>query len=108
MTLTRINTLLKFLEESPDDTFLLFALAQEYKQLAQFEPAISWYIKLKNLDPDYVGLYYHLAESYAKLDDLTNAMVTYDEGMAIARKLNDQHALSELSNARTNLEMEML
>ena len=72
------------------------------------DEAIKTYRKLESMDPDYVGLYYHLAHCYVILENNTEALEVYNAGIEIARKLNDHHALSELQNARTNLEMEML
>jgi len=35
----------------------------------------------------------------------TRALKTYQEGMAIAQAVKDQHAYSELQNAKMNLEL---
>ena len=108
MTTDRLNTLLQLVKENPEDTFVLFAIAQEYKQAADFSTAITWYNKLRKVDGNYIGLYYHLADAYAQSGDSDAAFSTYEQGVRIAREINDQHALSELLNARINLEMELL
>lgn len=104
----RLKTLLQWLEEKPTDSFLIFAVAQEYHKTERFEEAIKTYRKLEKVNPDYVGLYYHLAHCYVTVENHGEALDVYNSGIEVARKLNDQHALSELLNARTNLEMEML
>jgi tetratricopeptide (TPR) repeat protein len=104
----RLKILLQWLDEKPNDSFLIFALAQEYHKREDYEAAIKTYRKLETKDPDYVGLYYHLAYCHVLLENNTEALEVYNAGIEIARKLNDHHALSELQNAKTNLEMEML
>lgn len=104
----RLATLLEWLKEKPGDSFLNFALAQEYQKMDNLEEAIKTYLQLKSADPDYVGLYYHLAHCYVTSENPDEALQVYNSGIEVARKLNDQHALSELLNAKTNLEMEML
>ncbi len=103
----RLQQLTGMLKEDPNDEFLLFAIAQEYTKLEQLETAIDHYNQLKNMNPEYVGLYYHLAAAYAELELVKEAARTYEEGILIAQKLGDQHALSELMNAKMNFELEM-
>jgi hypothetical protein len=54
-----------------------------------------------------VGMYYHLAKLYEKLENVDLAIQTYTEGINVAKRLSDFHALSELNSAKMNLEMEM-
>lgn len=100
----RLQTLLQFLEASPDDAFLRFALAKEYEGLQQDEDALAAYLQLRAQYPDYVGLYYHLGKLYERRQALQPALDTYTEGMAVATRLGDRHALSELAAARLNLD----
>lgn len=103
----RLKQLQGFLESQPDDSFILFAIAKEYEGMEQYEKAEEHYRYLKSVDPDYVGLYYHLGQLQEELDKADDAMLTYNEGIEIAKKLKDQHALSELQGVKVNLEMEL-
>lgn len=103
---SRVETLLAFLEDDPNDTFVLFALAKEYEKIGTRKKALDTYLQLKEVDSEYVGLYYHLAKLHEDLNDRDSALITYDEGIQVAKKLADFHALSELHNAKTNLEIE--
>lgn len=96
---TRIIKLLKFLEESPNDPFLIYALATEYNNLGDRGMAQKFYEELINNHPDYVGTYYHLAKFYLLQNEMDKALKTYKDGMAIARSQRDQHAFSELQTA---------
>ena len=95
------------LEKDPQDSFLLFALAKEYQQNDRLQEAEEYFLKLHQVDPDYIGLYYHLAKNYELLGMNDQAKRTYVEGIEIAKKHKDLHAESELRNALVNLEMDM-
>lgn len=101
----RIETLLNFLKEDPEDGFVRFALAKEYEKIGTLKKALDTYLELKKIDANYLGLYYHLGGLYEVLNEKEKALITYDEGIVIAKKLADFHALSELHNAKTNLEI---
>ena len=102
---SRLNQLLKYLENDPDDSFLIFALAKEYEMQNQLEMALQKYLQLKEKDSDYIGLYYHLAKLYETLKKETLALSVYNEGLELGKKLKDFHAISELNNAKMNLEL---
>lgn len=104
---SRLNKLLELYDVDNHDSFVLFAIAKEYEYLEKLEYAINSFESLKSVDANYVGLYFHLAALYQKVDNFEAAMQTYDEGIAIAKKLPDFHALSELVNAKQNLELEL-
>ena len=103
----RLESLLEMMRDSPNDGFLLFAVAKEYEGNDDSEKAIEYYEKLRNVDPEYVGLYYHLAGLYAELEMSDKALIIYDKGIEIAERLKDLHALSELKGARLNFELEL-
>lgn len=101
----RIESLLEFLKEDPEDGFVRFALAKEYEKLGTLKKAIDTYLDLKKIDSDYVGLYYHLGGLYEVLNEKEEALKIYDEGIVVAKKIADFHSLSELHAAKTNLEI---
>lgn len=100
----RIDTLLEFLKEDPEDGFVRFALAKEYEKIGTLKKALDTYLELKEIDINYIGLYYHLGGLYEKLGEKESALETYTQGIEIAKKMADFHSLSELHNAKTNLE----
>ncbi len=106
MQKNRIDTLLNFLKDDPSDSFLMFALAKEYEKIGTLKKALDTYNTLRENDPDYVGLYYHLAALQLELSMPEKAIETYDKGIEIAKKIADFHALSELHTARMNLDVD--
>lgn len=107
MTSDRLTRLMAFLKESPDDSFILFAIAKEYEKLNATAEALTFYEKLVTLDPDYVGTYYHLGKLHEQAAENEKALAIYQKGIDVAKKIKDQHALSELMGAKMNLEMEL-
>ncbi|MEE9438040.1 MAG: hypothetical protein V3V14_03500 [Saprospiraceae bacterium] len=107
MNTNRIETLKQFLAEDPEDSFIMFALAKEYEKIGTLKAALETYLDLKSMDVNYVGLYYHLGALQIELGDKESALTTYTEGIEIAKKQADFHALSELHTVKTNLEIEL-
>lgn len=105
-TSPRLQQLLQFHSENPNDAFLLFALAKEHEKLANTETALAFYQKIVTNSPDYVGVYYHLGKLLEKTNNPDQALETYKAGMVIAQKIGDRHALSELAEAKLELDDE--
>lgn len=103
MQVDRLQKLLEFLKNEPDDEFLLYALATEYLRLNQADTALAYYERLVKDHPGYVGTYYHLGKLYEALNRKQDAIITYQNGMKIAREARDNHALSELQGVYNEL-----
>lgn len=96
MQSNRLEKLLEFLKNEPNDEFLQYALATEYLRLNDTANALAYYEKLINEHPDYVGTYYHLGKLYEALNRKDDAIKTYERGMEVAQKKRDNHAFAEL------------
>lgn len=107
MSTDRLKQLLDFYKNAPKDSFLIFALAKEYESLQNISEALAYYLKLEELDPNYIGLYYHLGKLYEVLEENIKAQKTYKTGIVISQEAGDYHAVSELNNALQNLEIQM-
>ncbi len=103
----RLKILLEMYDVQNHDSFVLFAIAKEYQYTGDLKKAIEIFEELKMKDEKYVGLYYQLAKLYEEEGNTGVALQVYEEGINQAKKLADFHALSELMNAKTNLEMEL-
>ena len=92
----RLEKLLEFLKNEPNDEFLQYALATEYLHLNEADKALEYYENLVNNHPNYVGTYYHLGKLYEALNRKPDAISTYEKGMETAKAQRDNHAFSEL------------
>jgi tetratricopeptide (TPR) repeat protein len=96
MEMNRLEKLLEFIQNEPNDEFLKYALATEYLRLNDTEKALSYYEDLVNNHPGYSGTYYHLGKLYEALNRKQDALDIYEKGMAITKEKRDNHAFSEL------------
>ena len=102
----RLEQLKEMLEKSPEDSFLLYALAQEFTKLGQTDEALKFYRQLIEDHPEYTGTYYHLGKLYERLNNTDKAVYTYRKGLEMTRRLGAQHDYSELLGALSLLEDE--
>jgi tetratricopeptide (TPR) repeat protein len=100
----RLQYLCNLLESSPNDAFVLFAIAKEHESAGDNVQALAFYLRLNETAPNYVGTYYHLGKLYEQQEDFNNAILTYKQGIEISRQAGDRHAMSELQGALLNLE----
>ncbi|WP_161888153.1 heme biosynthesis protein HemY [Pontibacter russatus] len=98
MNESRLEQLYGFLKDDPNDPFLLYAIATEYRQ-ADPEKAREYYEKLLAEHESYVGTYYHAAKLYEETGQNDMAEQTYKKGMQISRREGNMHAFSELQQA---------
>jgi tetratricopeptide (TPR) repeat protein len=96
MEISRLDKLLEFIKNEPNDEFLKYALATEYLRLNQVDKALEYYEELVNDHPGYTGTYYHLGKLYEALNRKDAAVKIYETGMKITKEKRDNHAFSEL------------
>lgn len=105
MNQERIEQLLIFRQENPNDPFIIYALATEFKDSFP-KKSKSYYDQLLSEFPDYIGTYFHAAALYAEHFDRDRAEEIYKAGIERAEALKEHHALKELKNAYTNFTFE--
>ncbi len=105
MSSKRLEQLQNLLKDDPTDSFLLFAIAKEYESWGKLKQALEHYLTIKEQDPDYIGLYYHLGKLYEELEEFDKALEAYTIGMETAQTQGDTHAYGELRGAKEMLEL---
>jgi Tfp pilus assembly protein PilF len=95
----RVGKIKEMLTENPNDSFLQHALALEYIKLGNDEDAKQLFQSLLNQEPGYIGSYYHLAKLLERIGEANEAIKVYEKGMEEAKKVGDNHSLSELKSA---------
>ena len=104
-TSKRLDLLLGILKETPADSFVIFAIAKEYENIGNQNEAIQYYQKLYQLDPNYVGLYFHWGKLHEEINDSGKAIEIYSMGIEVASLQKDGHAERELRAAKYNCEL---
>ena len=95
-TNTRIEQIKTFLNETPSDAFLNYALATEFVALGEDEDALLIFKRLVTEQPDYFATYYHLGKLYERIGEDDRAEEIYEKGMEVTAKLGEKHAYGEL------------
>lgn len=95
----RIDQIKILLANNPTDSFLKHALALEYIKVGDDNNAQNTFEALLESDPNYIGSYYHLAKVYERTGATQEAIKIYEQGMEVAKKLEDHHAYAELRSA---------
>ncbi len=101
--MNRIEKIIEFLNQQPNDAFLRHALALEYLKIGEDIKARDLFLAILDQAPNYIGSYYHLAKCLEKLNDKAAAILWYEKGMAAAKLAKDNHAYNELQGAYEDL-----
>ena len=96
----RLQTLLDLQQNNPNDSFINYALAKEYESLENYEMAENKYREIMQKDPDYVGMYYHFGKMLWTLMRDAESVTILDQGIEVAERIGDKHALGELRQLR--------
>jgi len=105
MNNSRLEQLLKFLEEEPNDPFNIYAIAMEY--IKSDKPRAQQLLEkpLKE-HPSYIPTYDHAGKRFGETGHKSVAENVYTKGMEESRKAGNNHAFSELQRAYNQLKDE--
>ncbi|RQO29947.1 hypothetical protein DBR32_13605 [Taibaiella sp. KBW10] len=99
----RISKLKEFLKTSPQDSFLIHALALEYVKISDLVAAEECFTLNLEKNPEYVATYYHLGKLYENAGKEAAAIKIYELGIIFSKQINDNHSFGELRAALDNL-----
>jgi tetratricopeptide (TPR) repeat protein len=94
----RLESLLKFLEQDPNDTFTKYAIALEYSSRKNYDDAIIHLESIINTDKDYMAAYQQLGKILAITNNKEKSIEIYKQGVAVALKIGDTHAASNMKS----------
>lgn len=106
MSEQRLQTLLKFYEEDPNDPFNLYGLALEY-QKTDLNKSDELFTKLLADFSEYVPSYYHAAKLKVELKQPDAALLIYQKGIEVAKQQGEKKAEQELRSAYDELMFEL-
>ena len=94
----------KMLERTPNDPFLLYGVALEFKKANEPVQALNYLAKTIAADPGYCYAYFQRGQVHELLGEMASAKSSYLEGIEVAAKKGDAHARSELEGALSMIE----
>ena len=95
----RLATLLTMARDKPEDPFLIFALALEYKSGGNQAESRVYFERLVYEYPDYVASYYQYGKMEEEAGNSSKAAELYNIGIDKARAAGDQKTARELQQA---------
>ncbi|MDP2187907.1 MAG: tetratricopeptide repeat protein [Sphingobacteriaceae bacterium] len=103
---SRLAQLFALLSEQPQEVFLHYAIASEYKKAQHWEEAVQWFQKTVQLTPNYIAAYYQMAEAFEASGQREAAKNSLETGLHYAQGAKDLKSISEFKNALMNLDIE--
>ena len=100
----RLQQLLKMLEREPNDAFVLYGIALEYKKSNELSHAIEYLDRVLRVDPGYCYAYFQKGQIQEARGDVEGAKRTYQDGISAAKQKGDDHAQAELEGALQMIE----
>jgi predicted Zn-dependent protease len=94
--MTRLEKLQAMLQDSPEDVFLLYAVAMEHVSAARKDDALSAFRQVIAIDPHHSAAWFQQAQLQAGLGDFAAARESAARGVSAARVQGDQHAAEEI------------
>lgn len=99
--LSRLQLLIQFTKEEPENPFNWYALALENLN-SNPEATAAIFDQLLNDHPAYLPTYYTSAQFFAERNKLEKAKEIFEKGILLAGKLKEEKALKELKNTYQN------
>lgn len=100
----RLEKLMDFHRKDPEDTFVRYGIALEYRSLGKMSEALQWLDGLRRDFPGYVATYYQLALTLNDLGKRREALEAITQGIRAAKNEGDGHTVSELHALRGEFE----
>jgi tetratricopeptide (TPR) repeat protein len=96
----RLEAFRTFVERSPDDPFARYSLAMGYRGAGRLDEAIGVFEELARRVPGYVPTFLMWGQTLEMLGRAGEAARVYDRGIEVAVGAGNDHAASELRQAR--------
>ena len=92
------------LADDPDDSFLRYGLAMEHASAGDDAGAVREFRLLLQRDGDYVPAYLQAGQALIRQGDDDEAKAILREGVAVARRVGNEHAAGEMEGFLASLE----
>ena len=100
---SRIEQIKAFLKDTPDDSFLNYALAIEMLGIENIVTAKLIFEKLLQVDPNYSATYYQYGKLMQKEGNKEKTKEIFESGIKIAVSNQETHTAAELRTALNEL-----
>ena len=94
-----MRQLQQMLQRQPDDPFLLYGVAMEFKKAGDAAGALEYFQRVTGKDPNYCYAYYQRGLVHESQGETEAAKRSYREGIEAADRTGDAHARGEIEAA---------
>jgi tetratricopeptide (TPR) repeat protein len=101
---SRLEKLRLMLEKSPGDTFLLYAVALEYRKSGDDKSALEFLDRVIQHDWGYCYAYHQKGLTMEAMGNVEGARQAYRQGIDAAARKGDRHAGEEIAAALAMIE----
>jgi Tfp pilus assembly protein PilF len=101
---TRLDELFDKYDDNPLDPEIIFSIVKEYLKTNMDEEAEVYLKDLLKKDPKYVQAYITYGNLKENLNEVEDARYYYQQGLKIAKELNDNKAVNVLEDYLDELE----
>lgn len=95
--MSRLQQLAKLLERDPDDAFLNFGLAMEYRAAGDWEAALRQFDRTIAVDPYYLAAHMRKGETLLQNRRFDEARAALERGAELARERGEGHLLENIT-----------
>ena len=88
--------LTEILQQNPKDAFARYGLAMEHVSQQNLDAAFAEFVRLIDLNPDYVPGYQMYAQTLATAGRTEEAAAMLRRGIECAQRVNNGHAVAEM------------
>jgi len=99
MAENRLEALQAMVAERPEDSFLRYGLAMEYRNAGDLEAALAEFRRVIARNPEYSAAYYHGGQTLERLGREEEARAIYRSGIEAAARKGDRKTRDELQAA---------
>ncbi len=99
MASNRLEALKGMVAQSPNDSFLRYGLAMEYRNAGDLAAAMGEFRALLAINPDYSAAYFHGGQALERLGKPDEARALYLEGIEVTTRKGDLHTRDEIRAA---------
>jgi tetratricopeptide (TPR) repeat protein len=95
--MSRLAQIETMLTKDPDDVFLNFSLAMEFRASGEIDRALAQFDRVIALDPGYLAAYMRKGEVLMKEKQFDTARATLEQGIAVAKQQGDNHMVDNIN-----------
>ena len=103
METSRIDSIQEMLADEPDDFFLRYALAMEYRKAGRTDESLAAFVTLIDDDPPHVPAFFMAAQLLVGTGDVARARQFLVDGIRHAGIQGKQHAAAEMTELLATL-----